>query len=201
MTFRSLHDSTGGDVCRAGPKHDTASPFDPDCGGHAAGRVTLEAETWGGIVRKNLVMGVAAVGLLVIWTFLLVAEIVDVLDESGTEVVRSDLRTWVMTLLTGLLGSALALSTSADDPVGESRLGALPQLMPFKGERLAPLMALLYALIYVVGVVFGLLVVLLNEEEASALLLAVSSGGLGVIATGVAAWMGLTFSTEPPPAA
>jgi hypothetical protein len=152
------------------------------------------------MMRKNLVMGLAAVGLLALWTFLLLEEIFDVLDaQSGVQVARSDLRTWIMTLLTGLLGSALALLTAAGSPEATGRLGVLPEALGVNGARLAPAMAFTYALLYVVGVLVGLAVVLTNENESSGLLLAVSSGGLGTIATGVAAWMGLTFSPSPSP--
>jgi hypothetical protein len=151
-------------------------------------------------MRRNLVMGLAAVGLLAIWTFLLVDDILDVLkSSSGVEIVRSELRTWVMTLLTGLLGSALALLTAANDPTSEGRLGSLPRVVGFNGEKLAPAIAFIYALVYVVGIMVGLVVVLTRSTESSELLLAVSSGGLGTIATGVAAWMNLSFSPTPPP--
>ena len=145
------------------------------------------------MVRRNVVLGLAAVGVLAMWIWLLVVEILDTLAadaEAGEQVVRTDLRIGVMTLLTGLLGAALAVMVAA----GGDQLRDVPRALGFEGSTLPQLFTFLYAVAYVVGILVGLGVAVTNEATASALLIAVSTGGIGTLATGVAAWLGLNFA-------
>ena len=143
------------------------------------------------MARRNVVLGLAAVGVLVMWVWLLVIEILDTLGSEITDpVTRTDLRIGVMTLLTGLLGAALAILVSA----GGDQLRDVPRALGFTGNRLPQLFTFVYAVVYVVGVLVGLGVALTNEGVASPLLIAVTTGGIGTLTSGVAAWLGLNFT-------
>lgn len=143
--------------------------------------------------KKAVLIGVIAIGIQALWTWLMFLEIRDVIAAAANEqIVRTNFRTAMLALLTGLLGSGLAVLTSAQS--GESRLGALPSVLGLKGDRVASVLAFIYAAVYVVGVLVGVAVAVSNESKASTTLVAVSTAGLGALATGVAVWMRLNLS-------
>ncbi len=145
------------------------------------------------MLKKAILIGVMAIGIQALWTWLMFLEIRDAVTAgAGEEIVRTDFRTAILALLTGLLGSGLAVLASAQS--GESRLGALPSVLGLKGDRVASVLAFVYAAIYVVGVFAGVTVAVSNEGNASTTLVAVSTMGLGALGTGVAVWMRLNLS-------